>query len=126
MSINIIPVTRTVSPRAHADVIINTTKHGDLNITLSPSFLEGQSHLTVGAKVLMGYDPEAKRLFITPAGEATESLRTIRPRAAFAGAGTVVITAANLPEGIPLPVKRSPVEWEQTESNGVALNLSAF
>lgn len=125
MAFNLIPVTRTPSPRAHVDVILNTTKHGDLSVTLSPTFLAGQEKLTVGCKVLIGYDPETKHLLITPAGEATESVRTIRPRAAFAGAGTVVVTAANLPEGIPLPTKRSPVEWKQ-DNGGVALNLSAF
>lgn len=125
-----IPVTRPNSAaRTHYDITYGfTVKTGDLSIILSPSFLEGHPRLSVGSKVHIGYNPETLGLLIAPPKEGeTAGLRTVRPRAGFAGAGTIIISARNLPEGLPVADKRVPVAWsgaEEEEDYAVVLDLS--
>lgn len=126
---SLIPVTRTsTAPRAHADVTLGFSKHGDLSLIFSPAFLAEHAALGIGSKVLLAYSAEAKKLLVAPpsAGQK-EHLRVIRPRPGYEGAGCVVVSAQNLPEDMPRPEKqREPVLWEAEENGAVALDLSRF
>ena len=76
MSINtttysLLPVTRiATTPRAHADITIGFSKHGDLSIIFSPAFLAEHEAFGVGSKVLLAYSAEAKKLLIAPPSAA--------------------------------------------------------
>lgn len=123
-----IPITRaTTASRAHSDITYGFTKAGALSIILSPSFLEAQPSLSVGDKVLIGYNPETHGLLIAPPKEdETMGLRTVRPRTGFAGAGVILVSGQNLPEALPVVSKRIPVAWAAEENNAVVLDLSAL
>ena len=122
-----IPVTRSTpaTPRTHADVTYGfNSKNGALSLVLAPTLFTAQDVVAVGDKVIVAFDPATKRLLISlPESEHTPNLRTIRPRAGFPGAGTVVLSAQNLPDELPRVEKRTAIGWEST-SGGVILNLS--
>lgn len=124
---SLLPVTRiATTPRAHANVTLGFSKRGDLSLIFSPAFLAEHAALGIGSKVLIAYSAEAKKLLIAPpSAEQKEHLRTVRKRVGFPGAGCVVVSARNLPEGMPHPEKqREPVLWEPEENGAVALDLS--
>ena len=120
-----IPVSRTVvATRAHADITAGVNKHGDLVLILSPGFFNKCPCLSVGGKASVAYNPETACLRIAPAADGrTSHLRTIRARSGFAGAGTLVISAANLPETLPRPEKRMPVFWSADDDGAAVLDL---
>lgn len=118
-----IPVTRRVATtRAHADVTAGVSKHGDLVLIFSPAFFIACPFLKVGDKATLGFDAETARLRIAPPAEGeTSGLRVIRARAGFAGAGTLVVSAATLPEALPRPEKRAALYWTLDDDGGAAL-----
>ncbi|MDE7065081.1 MAG: hypothetical protein K2O70_06360, partial [Desulfovibrionaceae bacterium] len=116
-----ITVTRRVTtPRAHADVTAGSNKHGDLVLIFSPAFFDNCSFLKVGDKVRLGYDAKTARLQIAPPAEGNRAnLRVIRARSGFTGAGTLVVSAATLPEALPRPEKRTALYWEIDSGHAV-------
>lgn len=115
-----------MTPHAYADVTLGFSKRGDLSLVFSPAFLVEHVALGISSKILVAYSAETERLLIAPPStEQKKYLCTVCKYVGFPGADCVVVSAWNLPEGMPHPEKQhEPVLWEPEEDDAVALDLS--
>ena len=125
-----IPVTRPTSgpraPRVREAVTLGFNKHGDMQLVLSPAFIEDVPTLAVGNKIVVGFHAETQRLLLSlPKEGQTAGLRTVRTRQGFVGAGCITVSARNVPEALPRVEKRVPVtNWTLEDEGAVMLHLA--
>jgi hypothetical protein len=123
---SLIPVTRSMPSRQHPEVSMSYDKEANLVVVFSPAFL-GREDVTVkvGTRVLCGFDAETQRLCIMPAAEGAPGARVLGKRPGFAGAGQLVLSARNLPEGLPKWEGREAFTYAFGDEGAVIVNFNA-
>ncbi|MCD7983744.1 MAG: hypothetical protein LUG19_05745 [Desulfovibrio sp.] len=123
---SLIPVTRSMPTRQHPEISLGYNKSGDLVAVFSPDFLSRDDvALSIGSKVLCGYDAENQRLCICPAREGDTGTRVLGKRPGFAGAGQLTLAARNLPADAPKWEGREAFTYALGEDGAVVVNFKA-
>ena len=123
---SLISVTRSMPSRQHPEVSVGYDKEDNLVVVFSPAFLSREDVvLKLGTRVLCGYDAETQRLCVMPAAEGAPSARVLGKRPGFVGAGQLVLSARNLPEGLPKWEGRKGVSYTFGDEGAVIVNFNA-